>query len=231
MIVLIPSIGLSPHLPQLLKSLLEDSNVETIYLFDNSSEEKSQAVECIYDSSFEDLLFDAFDGDKIILYRNPGECIYYSWNFGIEQSTLQNTPCAIFNDDIILPKGSISAALNVLNKSECQLVGFNHREPNRDVDPNAGFLEVHGTNRKGGIGGFAFIVAPNTPLIDINFKWWYGDDDLCNRILQQGKKLHIALGAPVFHPEPSTSGNKQVWVNDAIAKDSALYVQIWAGWS
>ena len=226
MIVCIPSIGGSPLLVDLLHVLLCEEGVSKIYLYDNSVEAVtgySPLMDLLKDSA---VIRDAVKFKDIIVEFNHPETIYGSWNRGILEARRSDQNVAILNDDIILKPGSLTAAESVMT-TDMGLIGLNYFDPEAEVSKNAGVREVVGTYRTTGFGGFAFILPPDSPFVDERFQWWYGDDDLAERVKQKGGRLVVALGAPVFHPSPSTTGNQHPWTMRAAGEDTVLFRELW----
>lgn len=215
MIALIPSIGSSPHLAKLLQTIYFE--VDEIILCDNSVDDAEDS---------KPLAMAREVGVDVTFVANAGETIYEGWNRGIRRSTELRVPVAILNDDIVLPPESLRAARMALTP-KFGLMGLNYLNPHGKVDRFGEVRRVHGTFRTNGFGGFAFVLPPGSPEVDSRFRWWYGDDDLAQRVMATGKKLGVAMGAPVDHPTPSLTGNQQPWLAEAIAADTKLYYELW----
>jgi len=230
MLVVIPSIGESPYLPALLRVLADDPEVARVLIVDNSPTNIlhcPSASRALEEGEHRPYIDAALSSGRFVVKRNPNATIYSTWNFGISQATDLGTECAVLNDDIVLPPRSLSAARHVMVTEGMTLVGLNYSEPHREVSYDAGFRHVYGTYRTGGFGGFAFVLAPGAPLVDIRFQWWYGDDDLAERVKLSGGRMAVALGAPVDHPQPSLTGNAHPWTQVAAGEDTSLFRQLW----
>lgn len=214
MIALIPSIGKSPHLGKLLQTIYLETT--EIILCDNS--ERAVTGDSLPLKVANEV------GVDVTFVANHPETIYAGWNRGIRRSTELNQPVAILNDDIVLQRNSLIAAAEKV-KGNWGLIGLNYFDPERSVSKMERVREVHGTYRTGGFGGFAFILPPGSPEVDPRYRWWCGDDDLGEKIKASGKKLGIALGAPVSHPTPSLSGNQESWTQAAAGEDMILFHQ------
>lgn len=226
MIVCVPSIGRSPYLPDLLTVLLTDPNVDEVHLQDNSGLPESPALARASSSPLTaGLIEEAFDTGRLLLRRYEAS-IYDAWNWSIRVANDTEQTLAVLNDDIVLTHGSLEAAESVIPQGWA-LVGLNYRAPAHVVDRTMPVLEVSGTYRLGGFGGFAFVLAPGAPLVDSRFQWWFGDDDLAERLKAEGKRLGVHLGAPVDHPEPSLTGNSEPWTQKAAGEDTVLFRSLW----
>lgn len=207
--VLIPSINESPFLPELLDTLSSTSCVEHVLIVNNSD----------YEIEFP-------RHSRLGVLHTPGRTIYAAWNIGIMQSTHYDTPVAILNDDIVLKPEALFAVERALAEhKDYGLIGLDYSMPRYNLD--APVREVHGTYRTGGFGGFAFVLRPGMPEVDVRFKWWYGDDDLAHRIMRAGWKLGVHTGAPVEHPFPSTTGFYHEWTHAAVPEDERLFKELW----
>lgn len=223
-LAVIPSIGRSRFTPALLDTLARDGLCERIVVIDNEPGlshclRRNDWINCT------PAVMTAYITGRLALVKSPETTIYGAWNYGMDVAAAEGWDCAVLNDDIVLPDGSIRQAQRLLDDA-CPLVGLNYG-PGPGVGDH-GFKLVSGTFKDGGIGGFAFVVAPDAaPRVHPGFRWWYGDDDLMRRVSAMGGQLRIAFGAPVAHPEPSTSGNQMDWRLDAIAADEALFRELW----
>ena len=230
--VIIPSIGESEYLPGLLAALIREDDVGSVVVVDNSPMESplQRAAERALSpgDTFSDI-YDAVRTGFIHIVRIPGQSIYKTWNMGMDRAHELGTACVILNDDIILSPGSLKVAEDILVAScwtepPLMLVGLEHLS----TGPLSGVREVTGTFRTGGFGGFAFAVNPaRCPRVDERFRWWYGDDDLAERIKAVGGRMVVARGARVQHPKPSTSGNRHPWTAVAAAEDAVLFKELW----
>lgn len=208
----IPTIGLSNLLPALVDRLIEDG-ADTIWLPDNGTDPVHGARRV-----------GVIAHERVVLYRTANT-IYESWNEAMDASS--PLPLAVLNDDIILPPGSVNEALRHLSEWT-PLVGFNYRTP-KDCARWADAQPVSGTFKNYGIGAFAFVVDPRyCPRVHPGFRWWYGDDDLVARVEAAHCQPMLAVGAPVDHPAPSTSGNQMPWREEACTADEILYRSIWS---
>lgn len=204
--------------------LLEDPLVTEVHLHDNAGEGSPALARAMSAPLAASLVAAALTSGRLHnrLYQGP---IYAAWNYSIIEANRVGCPVAVLNDDIVLAPGSLHAAANAAGDGWA-LVGLNYKPPHR-VNVSAEVTPVVGTFRTGGFGGFAFVLAPDAPLINPGFQWWYGDDDLAERLKAQGKRLGVHTGAPVEHPEPSLTGNTVDWVCDAATADGALFRRLW----
>lgn len=236
MIAVIPSIGESEYLPGLLATLAAEDCVTEVIVVDNSPMETSRyraAERALEPGEHFATVYDAITEGHIRVLRIPGQTIYATWNMGMNLADARGTHCAILNDDLILPSGSLEVCRATLDRlhftfDPAVLCGLNYGARSMTPDLDAGTRQVEGTFRTGGFGGFAFVVHGGLcPRVDERFRWWYGDDDLAERIKAAGLRMVVANGAPVQHPKPSTSGNAHPWTAAAAAEDAVLFRELW----
>jgi len=192
LIAVIPSIGASPMLVDLL-NLLKREGVETIVV-DNLAT-KSSAVHYID------------PGSAHYMWR-PGWSIYKTWNFGMKYGALKNENVLILNDDIALAPGGPAAMDKALTEGDWALLGFDYNSATWQGVESRSVREAKGTLRHNGVGCFAFGVNPRkSGRCHTGYMWWGGDDDLIYHTLSLGGKVGVMLGNPVDH-ETSTSARK-----------------------
>ena len=228
MIAVIPSIGESPYLPDLLRTLIADEAVSHILLVDNTTDTKRFPPAFAQVSNERcPLINNALLTRKLRLQDRPGQSIYATWNEGMVNADAMGTECAVLNDDIVLRPASLREARRVLRQSGLALCGLNYGKWGPADTVPGGWVQVHGTYRTGGFGGFAFLLAPGAPRVDERFQWWYGDDDLAERIKAAGGTMGVATSAMVEHPSPSLTGNAHSWTQVAAGEDTALFRTLW----
>lgn len=189
MIAIIPSIGKSGMLPDLL-NVLNRAKVTTIIVdnWESPTEAKNYA----------------YDGGAIYMHR-PGWNIYKTWNLGIRLGALRKEPVLVLNDDIALTVEGVLAMEEALEIDDWAILGFDYDTPVWQGYRDRGYRKVNGTFRLGGIGGFAYGVNPRKcGRCHQGFIWYGGDDDLMYHTLKLGGKLGIMLGNPVGHATSTT---------------------------
>lgn len=235
MIVVIPTIWESPYLPSLLDVLEQDNNVFKVVLVDNSTETSLLGGTPVWAPIGTPVwapISRLKENGRVLLLNTNGLSIYAAWNIGIQMGDAEDEYVACLNDDLVLPAGSLAAAEAAFDSpcpqnAEWGLIGLNYFEPNGPVDATAPVKEVVGTYRTTGFGGFAFVLPPDSPFADEKYNWWYGDDDLGERIKATGRKLGLATGAPVDHPAPGTSSRKHPRPPEHYEQDLARFRRIW----
>lgn len=212
MLAIIPSIGISPLLPDLLNTLRQ-SGVLSIVV--DNAQERTPAEQS------------ALDNGAIYRHR-PGWNIYKTWNLGIRLGALCNKNVLVLNDDIKITIEGIQA-MDAALTSGWALLGFDYNLPVENGYTNKGIKEVAGSLRLGGVGGFAFGVNPNLcGRCHTGFLWYGGDDDLFYHTQSLGGKIGLMLGNPVTH-ETTTTGRHtmQYLPADWFEHDRQLLKQRW----
>lgn len=149
-----------------------------------------------------------------------GQTIYQEWNWAIGNTS---GPLAILNDDIELLPGALAAVEAALVADvELVAVGFDYEQL-----PGPRLRYTTGTYRLNGISGCAFMVdADRCPLVDEQFEWWGGDDDLMLAIEAEGGRMGVLEGAHVLHYSGTTARNHP-WIHDAVERDKARMLAKW----
>jgi hypothetical protein len=166
----------------------------------------------VYDNGYTDPYEIAAISDWNVHIDAVGWPFYRMWNNAWSTACKQGFDAvAMLNDDITLHPHSLDVASRVLQENHnLGIVGLNYMRPvDNGVDYSLGFRQVHGSYRREGIGGHAFLVRASTwgevLPIDERYALWYGDDELFFNMENCGYGLAIALGAPVDHATSTTS--------------------------
>lgn len=218
--VLVPSIGRSAYTAQLLHTLAVDPTVRTIRVVDNRDGDGL-------------VLRKQFKHPKVEWQKRPRAGIYQIWSDFIQEcDTYQPVTdlAVILNDDVILQPGAVAEMVHAAHiHPGIAVFGF-------DVDrPTSCLLmrvrPVHGTYRAHGIPGFAFAVRPQLapkPLVDPQFEWWGGDDDMVFTITRKFNfPCVVAEGIGVDHPQPSSSAIHYPELAEAIERDRQRLLCKW----
>lgn len=205
MLAVIPTVGRSPFLRELVSVLLCDAI--TVIVID------AHPNGC--GPSFISIAQADFDHPRMNWMIRPWP-IYRSWNFALDHAELRADTVLVLNDDIILESGSAHAMEKLLAESGFALLAFDARDresvfnldgPGRaQVYSVAGVYEPKCEFGLHGLGMFAFAANPAiTARCDERFQWWYGDDDLIYSTVASGGRVGIAHRIHVQHPQEGTS--------------------------
>ena len=203
-IAAIPTIGMSPHLRPLVEMLVNDPHIDEVLLIKN-----------------EQVPLDVPHEAKIVEVFIPEHNISVWWNWAIRYAAVDNARLALLNDDIWFDSPwAVSDAAHLFDIHPNLVVcGFNYG------DWAAGVRYVTGSYRDHGIGGSAFMVdSARCPLVDEQFVWWGGDDDLFRKVSEQGSDLAVALELTYNH-EPETTAARSAWTYTAREADRQRFVE------
>lgn len=184
------------HLTQnICNQLMEQPGWEAAHIFDNGST----------DDTWQYLNDLAYIDERFVPWSTPDKTIYEMWNMGFQYSSEDGAShVAILNNDIQMADNTIQVMNRTLDEFPqagvvypdytCSVSdGVTHQFPKRTT----------GTYRNGGMSGFCFmlrVVAVSwRPLVDYQFKVWYGDDDIARSIEAAGWQQFRIAGWPVDH--------------------------------
>lgn len=203
MIVAIPTIGMAPQLPALVDRVYADGADHVVLMIN-----RPEAVMGTLDVR----------AGRVSL---PGWSIYAEWNWAI--TNYVDATVVLLNDDVELAPGALGAVVAALaSEADLVAVGFDYQHL-----PAVQLRYCRGTYREHGIGGFAFAVkAARCPLVDEQFEWWGGDDDLMYSIERAGGLCAVLEGAHVTHVAETTAIHFP-WTHEARARDRARFLAKW----
>lgn len=208
LMVAIPTIGMAPQLP----ALVEECNAAGAYtnLYVNREDV--------------DVPFHG----AAARYAFLGCTIYQCWNYAIKYAAQCGYDAlAILNDDITLhPDALTMTAKLLLEADDVVIAGLDWLK--RDCPPQ--LVRCHGGAMYGGVGGYAFVVKPDRcPLVDEQFIWYYGDDDLFLTTERQGGAVATAWGCGVDHSPRTTSRHFPEFdeLGEIVQGDMALFRKKW----
>jgi len=141
---------------------------------------------------------------------SEGVGIHAMWNAGMALAA-DNDHILLINDDVILGTSVVSSLASFLCENDNVGLVCPHYA-NTPVQPD---IETTTTCRgrydgTGGMAGFCMMIANDlVPLwrFDETMKWWYGDDDLVNWVISQGRKCMITDKATCHHAHSQTIDN------------------------
>lgn len=197
-LVVIPTIINPQRVIALAKKYTEDSAVKFVYVLDNGHSENDALL----------LNTELSNNEKITVVNTRGMSLYAQWNWGITTATgLSYDAVVISNDDIEICDNLVQKLeAGLFSDDDCWVAyPANPSQYNED----AFTMKTKGTKADGGLDGCCFMLKTDAirnglPLIDENFIWWGGDDDLVNNIYQKDKKQLRVLNAWVSHQNEGT---------------------------
>jgi hypothetical protein len=203
MIAVIPSIGRSPLLKELVRTLLSDG-VE-VHVIDNSSGGQRPSFR---------LVKEWVRDSRLKVVEIPLQSIYRTWNEALDLGASRDENVLILNDDIILQPGSAVEMDDLLKRSGFGILSFFDRsrlDQLRMKRASGGSVIIATTNSarvgKGhALCGYAFAANPlKCARANEGFIWWCGDDDLFYGTARGGAHVGIAFSVGVEHPKDGTS--------------------------
>lgn len=189
--VCIPTLGISPHLENLVRTLMTDKSVGYIEIMNNGNLDLSAYS---YDPWFEEHL------PYVVVQDTQGKSIYEMWNdFRVRQDW--NNYTAFLNDDIVIKPETLTLLRDALENDPTMAITYPDYAALWDYKPSGGIVYTDTTAGAGGMAGFCYMLRPNTkiPLIDENLKLYWGDDDLVKQVISQGYKIGRVSGLPILH--------------------------------
>jgi hypothetical protein len=160
--------------------------------------------------------------------------IYTMWNIGIKKCLEENPDqiICIFNDDIVIDEKPnwFNDLFIPFSEEDVWATCANYS----DFVGEKYYIEVSGTFKDNGFGGFCFAVTSNAyksglPFFDEKYNWWYGDDDFVHSIHHMNKKVTLSTEARINH----INGGSQSVVqysddfNRRVEKDRIYYMDKW----
>lgn len=220
--IVIPTIGKNNMINNLVDQILRvnNGNLKKIYILNNGA--SKDVIDQLCDKAFVEIVDCLSSG------------IYQMWNIGVKKCLTDdnNQSICIFNDDIIIHENDkwfdylFSPFVEEENWATCANYSNLVRQE--------AYIEVSGTFKSGGFGGFCFAINPvayqsGLDFFDENYNWWYGDDDFVHSIQKVNKKVTLSIRAKIDH----INGGSQTVVqytdsfNKKVAKDRVYYLDKW----
>lgn len=188
----------------LLKQLVDES-FERCWVFDNGSTDGTAVA--VQRLSLRDGRFEYVQAD--------GLGIYEMWGQGFRWAKREGASAVAFlNNDIRFGPDSIESLRRVITQNADVAIAY----PDYDLSGPDGqywpserpaFRLTSGTYRHGGMSGFCFMLRTDVvdwdPLVDPQFQWWCGDDDLAFNIEERGYTQARVLGLWCEHLNEGTA--------------------------
>lgn len=196
---------------------------DRLTIYDNGSSEPTRRyLEMVSDND-----------DRIVIRRTSQMGIYDMWRDGFEQAQHEHpgsVNVAILNNDISMAPHTIEHLATALrSRFELVLTYPDYDLPATATPDGAPHLRItKGTYKDGGMAGFCFMLAADrvtwSPLVDMEWEWWYGDDSIAWHIEEAGG-LQARVEGLGLHHETSSTANATGWVAEAIARDARRFAE------
>ena len=178
----------------LVMSLLEDDEVDQVWLFDNGSTDDTATWAAGI----------AAADPRFTVTTRPRARLYGMWNEMVARASLTpNTHLAILNNDLTIPHGALRLMQQAMEGYD---LAFLDRERGIDDPLEPDPIEADWTDRT----GWAFMLRSDfwrgqPYAIDPGLRIWWGDDDLARRAQARGGRLSVVRGIGCFHAISQTT--------------------------
>lgn len=188
---------------------------EKCWIFDNGSEDGTW-----------DYLTELNDSNRRFHpIKAKGSGIYDMWGEGYKVAKAVGARyVGIFNNDLTLAPNTIDSLKDALAYNAHAWISY----PDYDAPGNApiGHRVTTGTYRHGGMSGFCFMLKTEPidwePLVDPQFKWWGGDDDIAFEVEKRGGQQVRVLGLPVTHLMEGTARHHDLGVQKGVDLEAVI---------
>lgn len=212
-------------LPPLVTELLVQYEFDQMAVFDNSPEGDAAQY----------LMIDR----RLKVIPAAGKSIHEMWNEGWARAMAlyKKVNIAFLNDDINVPDAFLSTLAHALRADDSRWCVYpDYRVTAAASDPTGTITPTKGTYQHGGMCGWAFMIRGEmileegiTPLFDVDFQWWYGDDDLVRRIDNAGGLVCRVDGLGIDHwGEATASATGNAWTHEAKTLDTKRFREKYA---
>lgn len=146
---------------------------------------------------------------KFSILPAEGKTIYEIWDFGFVTSRFADHVLYLNNDVKLHPETIIwlNQALEAQDDHWIAYPDYNAHPNNRGRYCN--YRYTAGTYRHGGMSGYCFMLKQKkitwSPLVDLDFQWWAGDDDLAFNVEKHGGRQVRVVGLPIEHVNEGTA--------------------------
>lgn len=136
--------------------------------------------------------------------------IYEMWDWGFDRSYHSDSDNVLFlNNDVKLHPATITALNNALNSSDDIWIAYPDYNASSPYGQFCNYRCTKGTYRHGGMSGFCFMLKTKkvdwSPLVDPQFIWWGGDDDIAFNVEARGGRQVRVVGLPIEHMNEGTA--------------------------
>jgi len=162
------------------------------WIFDNGS----------VDDTWDWLYQWCLDHPKFSVLPAAGKTIYEMWNDGIYAARFADH-VLFLNNDVALHSYTITALNNALEAFDSNWIAYPDYNAVVAFGNFCNYRVTSGTYRHGGMSGFCFMLKRAKvdwePLVDPQFIWWGGDDDIAFNVeARHGRQVRV-VGLSIVH--------------------------------
>lgn len=213
----IPTIGLSPHLDDLVHTLAIENSIPT-RLYVNSEHVTESLLYIVEGWPHLGL---------IELIHEPDDTIYVEWNKAAIWARERHSYLLCVTDDVVLlPETApeLVAALDV--RPDYGLISTDIGVPHPSHAPSDVHAVSHQAGSRYAFATWCFVARVEAwQDVDPRYRIWYGDDDLIWKVNAAGWKTGYLRGEGVTH-HTSTTSNQLPWIHAAAAEDGQLWASL-----
>lgn len=147
-------------------------------------------------------------GPRFTCLPAPQKTIYEMWDWGFYCSRFADH-VLFLNNDITMHSSTIAALNTYLSVNDKYWISY--PDYSCKIYGKLSTKITKGTYRHGGMSGFCFMLKRNkitwNPLVDPQFIWWGGDDDIAFEVEKRGGQQIRVVGLPIQHLGEGTARN------------------------
>jgi hypothetical protein len=189
------------------------------WIFDNGS----------VDDTWDWLKSWSLENPRFSVLPAKGVSIYEMWDWGFHCARFSDH-VLFLNNDVKLHPQTIVALNNALESDDSNWIAYPDYNANEAYGQFCNYRTTKGTYRHGGMSGYCFMLKTKkitwSPLVDLAYHLWYGDDDLAFHIEQEGGKQVRVIGLPIQHIGQATS-NHHPELQSKIPEDREYFISKW----
>lgn len=157
-----------------------------------------------------------------------GMKIYEMWDWGFTSARYADH-VLFLNNDVELHPYTIVALNNALDAFDSNWIAYPDYSGPVAFGNMCNYRVTSGTYRHGGMSGFCFMLKRAKvdwePLVDPQFIWWGGDDDIAFNVeARHGRQVRV-VGLPIVHLLEGTARHHDL--GEQKGKDLAAVIEKW----